>query len=101
MSQKLSFEEVLPHLPLWAEFKGRDAIYREFHFKDFQDAFAFMTSVALKAEVIQHHPEWYNCYNLVTVCLTTHDVDGLSVLDIELAKHMDEMALNFPLPQDG
>lgn len=101
MAQKLSFAEVLPQLPNWEAFDGREAIYREFHFKDFQDAFAFMTSVALKAEVIQHHPEWYNCYNLITVCLTTHDVGGLSELDIEMAKYMDKMACEFPLPQNG
>jgi 4a-hydroxytetrahydrobiopterin dehydratase len=87
--EKLSFADILPQLPAWSEFEGREAIYREYIFADFQEAFAFMTSVALKAEVINHHPEWYNSYNLLTVALTTHEINGLSELDVELAQYMD------------
>ena len=67
----------------------RDAIYKEFKFSDFKSAFFFMTKVALKAEEISHHPEWFNVYNKVVVTLTTHDVNGLSEKDILLGKYMD------------
>lgn len=73
----------------WQYVDGRDAISRRFQFDDFIKAFAFMTEVALKAEKMNHHPEWFNVYNRVEVTLTTHDSDGVSKKDIELAKFMD------------
>lgn len=66
-------------------------LHREFQFKTFVEAFGFMSSVALVAESLGHHPEWFNVYNRVTVDLTTHDVGGISNLDIELAKKMNEL----------
>ncbi len=82
----------LGELSGWAETEGRDAIEKSFRFTDFNAAFAFMTRVALKAERINHHPEWFNVYNRVDVVLTTHDVAGLSRLDVELAEFMDAAA---------
>lgn len=79
-------------LPEWREASGRDAIARSFTFADFNAAFAFMTQVALKAERMDHHPEWFNVYNRVDVTLTTHDCGGLSERDIEMAAFMDTRA---------
>jgi 4a-hydroxytetrahydrobiopterin dehydratase len=76
----------------WSEVEGRDAIRRVFTFKDFSEAFAFMARVALKAEAMDHHPEWFNVYNKVDVTLTTHDADGLSRKDIDLAAAMESYA---------
>ena len=76
----------------WSEVEGRDAIRKIFKFEDFSQAFAFMTRAALKAEVMDHHPEWFNVYNKVDVTLTTHDADGLSQKDIDLATAMDTYA---------
>ncbi len=84
--------EALKDLPDWTPVKDRDAISRSFKFKTFNQAFGFMTRCALKAEKMDHHPEWFNVYNTVDVTLATHDVDGLSLLDIELAKFMDKIA---------
>ncbi len=64
---------------------------REFRFQDFRQAFAFMTEVALLAEKMDHHPEWSNVYNKVSVTLTTHDVGGISGLDIQMADAIDHM----------
>jgi len=74
----------------WSQVPGRDAIAKSFKFADFNAAFAFMTRVALKAEAMDHHPEWSNVYGKVDVVLSTHDADGLSALDIAMAKFMDE-----------
>ena len=71
---------------------ARDAIQRTYKFKDFNTAFGFMTRVAIKAETLDHHPEWFNVYNRVDVTLATHDADGVTVLDVELATFMDEIA---------
>lgn len=65
---------------------------RRFEFRDFNEAFGFMARVALLAEKMEHHPEWFNVYNRVDVWLTTHDVGGLSMLDFELARRMDRLA---------
>lgn len=73
----------------WALTEGRDAIEKTFKFKDFSAAFGWMTRMAIIAEKLSHHPEWFNVYNTVTVTLTTHDCDGLSDLDVTLAKRMD------------
>ncbi|GLP84852.1 4a-hydroxytetrahydrobiopterin dehydratase [Tritonibacter mobilis] len=94
MTEKLSEETRGPLLkPLfdtgWELVEGRDAIRKTFKFGDFVEAFAFMTKAAIWAEKWNHHPEWSNIYNKVTVLLTTHDVEGLSALDAKLARKMD------------
>ena len=73
----------------WAMEEGRDAIRKEFKFADFADALGWMVQAGVWAEKWDHHPEWSNVYNRVTVMLTTHDVDGLSALDAKLARKMD------------
>jgi 4a-hydroxytetrahydrobiopterin dehydratase len=83
----------LARLPAWSAVEGdRDAITRSFAFKDFNAAFGFMTRVALAAEKLDHHPEWFNVYNRVEVLLSTHDADGVTSLDVTLAGIMDEAA---------
>ncbi len=76
----------------WQLVDGRDAIEKRYKFGDFNRAWAFMSRVALKAEQMNHHPEWFNVYNRVEVTLATHDVDGLSDKDVRLAKFMDSAA---------
>ena len=76
----------------WFLDESRDAITKEFQFKNFIEAFSWMTKIAFWAEKINHHPEWFNVYRNVTVVLTTHDVKGLSSLDLELASKMDSEA---------
>ena len=76
----------------WSMVQDRDAIFKQFKFKSFVDAFSWMTAAAIYAEKMDHHPEWSNVYNRVEVTLTTHDVDGLSSLDIKLAQRMDQLA---------
>lgn len=83
----------LHDLDRWAYDKAGDAIEREFRFKDFSEAFAFMSRVALAAEKAGHHPDWRNSYNTVTIRLSTHDAGGLSARDIALAKTIDAMLL--------
>ncbi|XP_041359968.1 pterin-4-alpha-carbinolamine dehydratase-like [Gigantopelta aegis] len=73
----------------WSTVSDRDAIYKEFLFKDFNQAFGFMTRVALLADKMDHHPEWFNVYNKVQVTLSSHDVNGLSQRDIKLATFME------------
>lgn len=82
----------LKDMPLWREVPGRDVIARKFEFRDFNEAFGFMTRVALLAERMDHHPEWVNVYRTVDVRLTTHDAGGLTERDIRMAKAMDEYA---------
>lgn len=76
----------------WAEVQGRDAIQKTFVFKNFIEAFGFMTRTAIWAEKWNHHPEWSNVYKTVDVTLTTHDVGGLSDLDVKMAKKLDILA---------
>jgi 4a-hydroxytetrahydrobiopterin dehydratase len=76
----------------WTLVEGRDAITKRFAFGDFNEAFGWMTRVALVAEHMNHHPEWFNVYKTVEVTLTTHDVGGISNLDVALASKMDRMA---------
>ena len=76
----------------WKLDESRDAINKEFQFKNFIEAFSWMTKVAFWAEKINHHPEWFNVYRTVSVVLTTHDVKGISNLDLELAEKMDSEA---------
>lgn len=81
-----SWMKALKH---WSLARDGAAIRREFAFRDFSEAFAFMTRVALLAEEADHHPEWSNVYNRVTIELTTHDADGLSLRDMHLAEAID------------
>ncbi|KAM7398359.1 hypothetical protein PAMA_006323 [Pampus argenteus] len=78
----------------WVEVEDRDAIFKELHFKTFNQAFGFMSRVALQAEKLNHHPEWFNVYNKVQITLTTHDCGGLSKRDIRMAKFIDKIALS-------
>ena len=82
-------QEALDNLPDWQLRTDRDAIARSFTFKDFNSAFTFMTQIALKAEAMNHHPEWSNVYNRIEIILTSHDVDGLSERDVKLAEFID------------
>jgi 4a-hydroxytetrahydrobiopterin dehydratase len=89
MVQKLDDAErsaLLARFPEWTHEPVRDAITRQFKFADFAQAFGFMTSVAILAEKMDHHPEWSNVYNRVDILLTTHDADGLSERDAKLAE---------------
>lgn len=91
--RKIGAAEAGKSLPGWtAVAGGRDAIQRSFRFADFNAAFGFMTRVALMAERLDHHPEWFNVYNRVDVTLATHDADGVTELDVKLAAFMDEAA---------
>jgi 4a-hydroxytetrahydrobiopterin dehydratase len=95
MGQKLTGEgrkAALARLAGWSEVKGRDAIAKTFVFRDFNEAFGFMTRAALVAEKLDHHPEWFNVYKKVEVTLATHDAGGVTELDIELAEAMDRLA---------
>lgn len=86
--------QALKELPTWQDAKGRDAITRKFEFKDFNQAFAFMTRVGLLAEKMDHHPEWTNVYNKVEVTLATHDAGGVTENDVKMAKAMESYASN-------
>lgn len=89
---KIGAAAALAQLPTWRGVDGRDAIAKRYAFKDFKAAFAFMTQVALKAEQMDHHPEWSNVYDKVDVTLTTHDAGGVTGLDLALARFCDEVA---------
>ena len=89
---KIGAAAALAGLTGWAPVEGRDAIAKTFRFKDFSAAFGWMTRVALAAEKLDHHPEWFNIYNRVDVVLATHDTDGVTELDVKLARIMDEMS---------
>ena len=95
MAQKLSADSrkaALAKLSGWSEVNGRDAISKKFVFRDFNQAFGFMTRAALVAEKLGHHPEWFNVYKNVEVTLSTHDAGGVTELDIKLAELMDKYA---------
>jgi 4a-hydroxytetrahydrobiopterin dehydratase len=87
---KIGAAAALQRLEGWRAADGRDAIVKEFRFKDFNAAFGFMARVALYAERHDHHPEWFNVYNRVDATLATHDVGGVSDKDVALAHFMDE-----------
>ncbi len=95
MPQKLTGEartSGLAGLAGWTEVAGRDAITKKFTFRDFNEAFGFMTRCALVAEKLDHHPEWFNVYKTVEVTLSTHDAGGVTELDIKLAETMNRLA---------
>jgi 4a-hydroxytetrahydrobiopterin dehydratase len=96
--EKFSTDQVqaaLLGLSGWEQHGGRDAIRRQYVFKDFAQAFAFMTQVAIVAEKRNHHPEWSNVYNKVEFTLTTHDAAGVTQRDIDLARYADEAYARF------
>lgn len=93
MTSKLGADAALDQLDGWTKAEGaRDAIARTFKFADFKTAWGFMSACALKAEQMDHHPEWFNVYNRVDVILTTHDADGVTQRDIDLGRFMNELA---------
>lgn len=90
---RIGAEAALAKLSGWKAAEGEhEAISRTYRFADFNTAFGFMTRVAIRAEQLDHHPEWFNVYNRVEVILTTHDADGVTELDVKLASFMDEAA---------
>lgn len=94
MITKISAEDRVAALNVlqgWREERGGEALYKEFRFKDFSEAFGFMTRAALLAEQMDHHPEWFNVYNRVEVTLTTHDASGITERDIKMAQFMDSL----------
>ena len=95
MAERLAGEEraeALGSLEGWEEAEGRDAIRKSFVFRNFSQAWGFMSRAALLAEKMDHHPEWSNVYNRVEVLLSTHDAGGLSMLDVRMARAMDAFA---------
>jgi len=86
-------EAALSRLKGWIYDPGADAISHDFKFKDFSEAFGFMTRVALLAQTADHHPEWSNLYNKVTITLSTHDAGGLTEKDVELAEAIDQLLI--------
>lgn len=95
MTTKLSGQtrtDTLAKLEGWTEVAGRDAIAKSFEFADFNQAWGFMTRVALAADKADHHPEWSNVYNKVEIVLSTHDAGGVSDKDVALAKFIDSVA---------
>lgn len=94
MADKLSAaarDAALKTLPGWMFDAKGDAISRDFKFKDFSEAFAFMTGVALLAQAANHHPEWSNVYNKVAITLSTHDAGGITDKDVDLARRIDAL----------
>jgi 4a-hydroxytetrahydrobiopterin dehydratase len=99
LEEKERTEILLPVLNRgWALVEGRDAIQKTFLFKDFSEAFGFMTRAALVAEKLDHHPEWFNVWNRVEITLSTHDAGGLSSLDITMATALDGLMASFKSP---
>ena len=92
MTQKIGAAAFVDRFDGWSATEGRDAVRKVFKFADFKQAFGFMAQVALKAEQMDHHPEWFNVYNTVEVTLTTHDAGGVTQKDIDLARKMDGFA---------
>ena len=90
----MDLDQELKSLPGWHKVEGRNAIAKSFKFKSFTEAFGFMAKVALTAEKMDHHPEWFNVYSRVDVTLTTHSAGGVTDLDINLAKAMEGFAAN-------
>jgi 4a-hydroxytetrahydrobiopterin dehydratase len=105
MADLLSPADRRTHLPPlgetgWAAVPDRDAIRKICKFRNFSEAWGFMTRAALVAERLNHHPEWRNVYNTVDITLTTHDCHGLSRLDIDLAQAMDRLSQGAEVQRD-
>jgi 4a-hydroxytetrahydrobiopterin dehydratase len=92
MPSKLEPQNVLNQLTGWEASSDGTRLMKSYKFSDFKTAWAFMSAVALKAEQLNHHPEWFNVYNKVDVTLTTHDAGGLTELDVKLGSFMDDFA---------
>jgi 4a-hydroxytetrahydrobiopterin dehydratase len=92
MYKKLEIKDLLLTLSGWSAVEGREAIFKKYVFKDFNQAFAIMKKVAEKADQMDHHPEWFNVYNRLEVTLTTHDASGVTSYDQELANFIDKVA---------
>ncbi|MCF6328337.1 MAG: 4a-hydroxytetrahydrobiopterin dehydratase [Henriciella sp.] len=93
MADRIGAQTATSVLSGWSVGAGdRDAIHKTFRFADFKVAWGFMAACALKAEQMDHHPEWFNVYNRVEVTLATHDADGVTQLDVTLAAYMDDLA---------
>jgi 4a-hydroxytetrahydrobiopterin dehydratase len=90
--ERIGAETACAGLTSWAPAEGRDAIVKRFRFADFNAAFGFMTRVALMADKLDHHPEWFNVYDRVEVTLATHDAGGVTDLDVKMARFMDQAA---------
>jgi len=90
---RIGAEAALQGLPTWRAVEARDAIARSLRFADFAEAFGFMAQIAVVAERMDHHPEWSNVYNRLDILLTTHDADGVTQLDVDLARAIDAAAL--------
>ncbi|AFS83398.1 4a-hydroxytetrahydrobiopterin dehydratase [Candidatus Nitrosopumilus sediminis] len=87
---QLDIEEELKNLPGWSVVKEK--LHKEFEFASFNEAFGFMTRAAMEIEKMNHHPEWFNVYNRITVELTTHDAGGITKNDVNLAKILNSLA---------
>jgi 4a-hydroxytetrahydrobiopterin dehydratase len=98
---RIGADAALQQLRGWARGGDRDAVVKSFRFADFNQAFGFMSRVALLAEKLDHHPEWSNVYNRVEVLLSTHDADGVTELDLAMARFMDEIAPGFGAYDDA
>ena len=97
MTKKLNDEDrplAIAKLRKWQDEEGKNAISKSFKFKSFNEAFAFMTRVAMESEKINHHPEWSNVYNTVDITLTSHDVGGISERDLAMARYIDSITQN-------
>ena len=92
MTDRIGAAAALGDLQGWNAVEGRDAIRKVYEFADFNAAWGFMARVALKAEQMDHHPEWFNVYNKVDVTLATHDAGGVTEKDVALARFMDTLA---------
>jgi 4a-hydroxytetrahydrobiopterin dehydratase len=92
--EKTELDAALQRLPEWRVVEGK--LQREFRFRDFADAFSFMSACALRIHALDHHPEWANVYSTVKVQLVTHDAGGITTRDVELAQVMEETAARFP-----
>ena len=90
--KKIGAAAALQNLPGWSSAEGRDAIRKTYRFHDFNEAFGWMSRIAMAAEKLDHHPEWFNVYSRVEVLLATHDAGGVTELDVRLARTMDEPA---------
>ncbi|MGZ0188023.1 MAG: 4a-hydroxytetrahydrobiopterin dehydratase [Alphaproteobacteria bacterium] len=89
---KEDLKAALDDLPGWTQVDGRDAIFKALEFKTFNEAFGCMSRIALMAERIDHHPEWFNVYNKIEITLTTHSASGVTDLDIRLARFINQAA---------
>lgn len=91
MYKKIELNSLLSQLNGWHSVAEKEAIFKKFKFKNFEDAFKAMTKIAEKAEQMDHHPEWFNVYNRLEVTLTTHDAGGVTSYDKEMAEFIDQI----------